>query len=84
MRQFVDTHVSDFSGFHYRQRLLSELYCIVRTVAVSNGSVCVEGAEPVLCSSQTSPLAEIYTEELRLTTDLISRYPGHEAIWYHR
>ena len=29
-------------------------------------------------------LRKLFDDELHLTSDLILRYPSHEAIWYHR
>ncbi|XP_013395480.1 protein prenyltransferase alpha subunit repeat-containing protein 1-A [Lingula anatina] len=55
-RSYVSMHVSDHSGFHYRQFLLSN-------------------------AEQTSSILQ---QELDFISELISVYPGHEALWYHR
>lgn len=57
---FVWRHVSDHSGFHYRQFLLHLLSFYEEDVLVH------------------------LKNELHLTKDLISSYPAHEAVWYHR
>ena len=59
---FVCSHVSDHSGFHYRQQLLW------------------------LLQKQLSreDYHEFVTHEGDMTLDLIDRYSGHEALWYHR
>ncbi|CDQ90851.1 unnamed protein product [Oncorhynchus mykiss] len=85
MRQWVSMHVSDHSGFHYRQFLLKAL---VRELSQSlphkanphhqaNG----EATAAAPCPSPPSPedLASV-----ELCTDLIKSFPGHETLWCHR
>ncbi|KAM8793167.1 protein prenyltransferase alpha subunit repeat-containing protein 1 [Eudromia elegans] len=95
---WVSTHVSDHSGFHYRQFLLKSL--MGRTVPDSNIQVqkqMVDEQNPVLQKKEESEVAEAacaeeqhvdlphhLKEELELCTDLIDTYPGHETLWCHR
>ncbi|XP_064608015.1 protein prenyltransferase alpha subunit repeat-containing protein 1-like [Liolophura sinensis] len=65
---WVSSHVSDHSGFHYRQFLLSQL-CVEKARVQTELTVCVR---------------DLVTEEMKFVTDLITFYPGHEALWYHR
>ncbi len=67
MHQFVTNHVSDHSGFHYRQFLLD---CL---------ALC-----PSTHADDVNGYVSTLNGELKLTEDLSSSYPGHEAIWYHR
>ncbi|XP_070541873.1 protein prenyltransferase alpha subunit repeat-containing protein 1-like [Ptychodera flava] len=67
-RTLVSMHVSDHSGFHYRQFLIKEL-------AKSSNS------QDDLSSTK---LEEVLESEIKLAAELIESYPGHEAIWYHR
>lgn len=58
---WVSLHVSDHSGFHYRQNLLTRLK-----------------------TAEHKDYNQLMQNELLLCSDLITRYPGHEAIWSHR
>uniref|UniRef100_A0A8C5WP35 Protein prenyltransferase alpha subunit repeat containing 1 n=1 Tax=Laticauda laticaudata TaxID=8630 RepID=A0A8C5WP35_LATLA len=97
-KHWVSIHVSDHSGFHYRQFLLKSL--IVRTGTDSiiklfdpptnQQTSCFpkdeadEGAE-AFCMEKQLPDHSLYLkEEIELCTDLINTYPGHETLWYHR
>ncbi|KGL73550.1 Protein prenyltransferase alpha subunit repeat-containing protein 1, partial [Tinamus guttatus] len=94
---WVSTHVSDHSGFHYRQFLLKSL--IGRTVPDNNIQVQKqmvneqnsvlqkeeesEVAEAAYAEEQSVDLPHHLKEELELCTDLIDAYPGHETLWCH-
>ncbi|NXD16153.1 PTAR1 protein, partial [Nothocercus nigrocapillus] len=94
---WVSTHVSDHSGFHYRQFLLNSL--IGRTMPDNNTQVqiqMVNEQNPVLQKEEEGEVAEAacaeelsidlpyyLKEELELCTDLIDAYPGHETLWCH-
>ncbi|XP_019466045.2 protein prenyltransferase alpha subunit repeat-containing protein 1 [Meleagris gallopavo] len=97
-KYWVSMHVSDHSGFHYRQFLLKSL--IGRTVNDNNTLVqnqmgneqnsslqteeeC-EGAEAVCVEEQSVDISHYLEEELDFCTDLIDTYPGHETLWCHR
>uniref|UniRef100_A0A8V0YQ80 Protein prenyltransferase alpha subunit repeat containing 1 n=1 Tax=Gallus gallus TaxID=9031 RepID=A0A8V0YQ80_CHICK len=97
-KYWVSMHVSDHSGFHYRQFLLKSL--IGRTVNDDNTLVqnqmgneqnsslqteeeC-EGAEAVCVEEQSVDIPRYLEEELDFCTDLIDTYPGHETLWCHR
>lgn len=91
-------HVSDHSGFHYRQFLLKSL--TGRTVNDDNTLVQnqmgneqnsslqteekYEGAEAVCVEEQSVDISHYLEEELDFCTDLIDTYPGHETLWCHR
>ncbi|XP_009958741.1 PREDICTED: protein prenyltransferase alpha subunit repeat-containing protein 1, partial [Leptosomus discolor] len=97
-KYWVSMHVSDHSGFHYRQFLLKSL--IGRTVTdnnvlVQNQTVNEQnpslqkeeesaGAEAACAEEQSVDLPCCLEEELELCTELISAYPGHETLWCHR
>ena len=68
MRQFVAVHVSDHSGFHYRQFLFNCMAAIRREYDVN------------INDWHRMHLQD----ELQLTDELNDSYPGHEAVWYHR
>ncbi|ESP05302.1 hypothetical protein LOTGIDRAFT_102637 [Lottia gigantea] len=61
-------HVSDHSGFHYRQFLLTSLMNQSKT----------------LLHKYHIDINDIITQEFDKTCDLIACFPGHEALWYHR
>ncbi|XP_030910199.1 protein prenyltransferase alpha subunit repeat-containing protein 1 isoform X2 [Melopsittacus undulatus] len=96
-KYWVSMHVSDHSGFHYRQFLLNSL--IGRTVTdnnlllqnpmvnVQNPSLLKEesaGAAAACAEEQSVDLPSHLEEELELCTELIDTYPGHETLWCHR
>ncbi|XP_021236281.1 protein prenyltransferase alpha subunit repeat-containing protein 1 isoform X5 [Numida meleagris] len=97
-KYWVSMHVSDHSGFHYRQFLLKSL--IGRTWNDDNTLVqnqmgneqnsslqteeeC-EGAEAVCVEEHSVDIPCYLEEELDFCTDLIDTYPGHETLWCHR
>ncbi|KFZ56636.1 Protein prenyltransferase alpha subunit repeat-containing protein 1, partial [Podiceps cristatus] len=97
-KYWVSMHVSDHSGFHYRQFLLKSL--IGRTMADNNllvqnqmvneqnSSLQKEeeesaGAEAACAEEQSVDLPCRLEEELELCTELIDTYPGHETLWCH-
>ncbi|CAL1538352.1 unnamed protein product, partial [Lymnaea stagnalis] len=65
---WTSTHISDHSGFHYRQFLLKELHA----------------RQGRLLSSYSVNSTELFMSEMAFVCDLIQSYPGHEALWYHR
>ncbi|XP_064032867.1 protein prenyltransferase alpha subunit repeat-containing protein 1 isoform X2 [Pogoniulus pusillus] len=92
-KYWVSMHVSDHSGFHYRQFLLKSL--IGRTVTDNNTLVQNQmvneqkdegnaGAEAAFTEEQSVDLPHHLEEELELCTELIDSYPGHETLWCHR
>ncbi|CAL1615565.1 unnamed protein product [Knipowitschia caucasica] len=82
-RPWVSMHVSDHSGFHYRQfliqQLLTELAPPLALMKVS-GSPAGHGVE----TEDLATLLQLLQEEMELSTDLIQTFPGHEALWCHR
>ncbi|XP_059177132.1 protein prenyltransferase alpha subunit repeat-containing protein 1-like [Physella acuta] len=66
--KWTSTHISDHSGFHYRQFLLTEIHA--RNDRFSS------------LHSQNS--TDLFVKEMVFVRDLIDTYPGHEALWYHR
>lgn len=82
-KQWVSTHVSDHSGFHYRQFLLKCLLAKAQTDS-DNSAVSVS---PCLPREEEGPRLDVpilIEEEMELSRDLIESYPGHEALWCHR
>ncbi|KAK2513860.1 protein prenyltransferase alpha subunit repeat-containing protein 1 [Columba livia] len=97
-KYWVSMHVSDHSGFHYRQFLFKSL--IGRTVTDNNVQLQNQmvneqspslqkgeesaGAEAACAEEQSVDLPRRLEEELELCTELIDTYPGHETLWCHR
>ncbi|NXV08875.1 PTAR1 protein, partial [Cettia cetti] len=96
-KYWVSTHVSDHSGFHYRQFLLNSL--IHRTVTDNNILVQNQmvneqnpslqkeeesaGTEAAYAEEQTVDLPHCLDKEMELCSELIDNYPGHETLWCH-
>ncbi|KFO60391.1 Protein prenyltransferase alpha subunit repeat-containing protein 1, partial [Corvus brachyrhynchos] len=96
-KYWVSMHVSDHSGFHYRQFLLNSL--IRRTVTDNNILVQNQmvneqnpslqkgeesaGTEAACAEEQSVDLPCRLDEEMELCTELIDNYPGHETLWCH-
>ncbi|NWU85467.1 PTAR1 protein, partial [Onychorhynchus coronatus] len=91
-KYWVSMHVSDHSGFHYRQFLLNSL--MGRTVTDSNVLVNEQtpnlqkeeesaGTEAACAEEQSVDLPRHLEEEMELCTELIDNYPGHETLWCH-
>ncbi|NXQ47620.1 PTAR1 protein, partial [Catharus fuscescens] len=96
-KYWVSMHVSDHSGFHYRQFLLNSL--IHRTVTDNNILVQNQmvneqnpslqkeeesaGTEAVCAEEQSVDLPRRLDEEMELCSELIDNYPGHETLWCH-
>ncbi|NXI85271.1 PTAR1 protein, partial [Rhipidura dahli] len=96
-KYWVSVHVSDHSGFHYRQFLLNSL--IRRTVTdnniVAQNQMVNEqnrslqkreesaGTEAACAEEQSVDLPRCLDEEMELCTELIDNYPGHETLWCH-
>ncbi|XP_036593852.1 protein prenyltransferase alpha subunit repeat-containing protein 1 [Trichosurus vulpecula] len=95
-KHWASMHVSDHSGFHYRQFLLKSL--ISQTVtdsATLEQSPLVSEQIPDLPKDDDEDdtsgehhravdLSRLLEEEVELCTDLIDNYPGHETLWCHR
>lgn len=65
---WTSQHISDHSGFHYRQFLLSELHS--------------RHCQLAMMYQQNS--TQLFIFELSVICELIQSFPGHEALWYHR
>ncbi|KAM7077610.1 protein prenyltransferase alpha subunit repeat-containing protein 1 isoform 2-T2 [Ciconia maguari] len=97
-KYWVSMHVSDHSGFHYRQFLLKSLIgrtvtdnnVLVRNQMVNEQNPSLQkeeesaGAEAACAEEQSVDLPCRLEEELELCTELIDTYPGHETLWCHR
>uniref|UniRef100_A0A8D0DQ70 Protein prenyltransferase alpha subunit repeat containing 1 n=1 Tax=Salvator merianae TaxID=96440 RepID=A0A8D0DQ70_SALMN len=97
-KHWVSMHVSDHSGFHYRQFLLKSLFG--RTGTDCSGQMNNQPAGQQVTSlpkeenseeAETGSMDEHQTdrslllkEEVEFCTDLINSYPGHETLWCHR
>lgn len=93
-KHWASMHVSDHSGFHYRQFLLKSLI----NQTVKDSSVLEQNplrSEPALllpkdeeaAASAEEPrinIPHLLEEEVEFSTDLIDSYPGHETLWCHR
>lgn len=90
-------HVSDHSGFHYRQFLLKSLIDGTETeCTVEMHNSPANQQAPRLLKDEENDEAEatcveeqpdfplLLNEEVELCTDLINTYPGHETLWCHR
>lgn len=82
-------HVSDHSGFHYRQFLLKSLISqtAMDTSALQQNSLKDEPKDEEAAASTEEPrvdLTQLLEEEVEFCTDLIDSYPGHETLWCHR
>ncbi|XP_034955859.1 protein prenyltransferase alpha subunit repeat-containing protein 1 isoform X2 [Zootoca vivipara] len=95
-KHWVAMHVSDHSGFHYRQFLLKSL--IGGTETECTGEVHNSAANQqtprllkdeekdeaeATCVEEQPDLPLLLNEEVELCTDLINTYPGHETLWCH-
>ncbi|CAG8507187.1 168_t:CDS:2 [Dentiscutata erythropus] len=89
MEKWVRTNVSDHSGFHHRQLCLikkSQFYnsTIANFLGISRDNLLNQLPVPEnLSSTKTDHITLLWFNEIRLTRDLILRYPGHETLWYH-
>ncbi|XP_058928718.1 protein prenyltransferase alpha subunit repeat-containing protein 1 isoform X2 [Kogia breviceps] len=93
-KHWASMHVSDHSGFHYRQFLLKSLV----SQTVTDGSILEQNTlrsepavvlpkdEEAVASAEESRinLPHLLEEEVEFSTDLIDSYPGHETLWCHR
>ncbi|XP_076339423.1 protein prenyltransferase alpha subunit repeat-containing protein tempura isoform X2 [Tachypleus tridentatus] len=87
---WVCCHVSDHSGFHYRQFLIGHL-CRHLLLVEGIGHSSVKSSPKLLfseikgggCSSHPL-ICQLLGTEMKLVSNLIQRYPGHETLWYHR
>ncbi|XP_044513300.1 protein prenyltransferase alpha subunit repeat-containing protein 1 isoform X4 [Gracilinanus agilis] len=94
-KHWASMHVSDHSGFHYRQFLLKSLISQTvtdSTVLEQNPLVSEHISDlPKDDDEDTSAehhrvvdLSHLLEEEVEFSTDLIDNYPGHETLWCHR
>ncbi|KAM4808556.1 protein prenyltransferase alpha subunit repeat-containing protein 1 [Rhinophrynus dorsalis] len=91
-KHWVSMHVSDHSGFHYRQFLLKSL--LARTLKDAESGVAnlfaneqnvgLPREEEGSWEPSTLDLPHLLEEEMELNRDLIESYPGHETLWCHR
>ncbi|RXN22680.1 prenyltransferase alpha subunit repeat-containing 1 [Labeo rohita] len=88
-RLWVSMHVSDHSGFHYRQHLLKALARELSQVGETelhptqqpNGESTAGASDD---NHHNDVIPPLFHEEMELCTDLIESYPGHETLWCHR
>ncbi|XP_016428843.1 protein prenyltransferase alpha subunit repeat-containing protein 1 isoform X1 [Sinocyclocheilus rhinocerous] len=88
-RLWVSMHVSDHSGFHYRQHLLKALARELSQVGETelhptkqpNGESTAGVSDD---NHHNDVIPQLFHEEMELCTDLIESYPGHETLWCHR
>ncbi|NXO26043.1 PTAR1 protein, partial [Cisticola juncidis] len=96
-KYWVSMHVSDHSGFHYRQFLLNSLIrrtvtdnsILVRNQMVNEQNPSLQkeeeiaGTEAACAEEQSMDLPRCLDEEMELCSELIDNYPGHETLWCH-
>ncbi|NWW15946.1 PTAR1 protein, partial [Falcunculus frontatus] len=96
-KYWVSMHVSDHSGFHYRQFLLNSLIrktvtdnnILVQNQMVNEQNPSLQkggesaGTEAACAEEQSVDLPRRLDEEMELCTELIDNYPGHETLWCH-
>ncbi|NWU26086.1 PTAR1 protein, partial [Dyaphorophyia castanea] len=96
-KYWVSMHVSDHSGFHYRQFLLNSLIrrpvtdnnVLVQNQMVNEQNPSLQkgeesaGTEAACAEEQSVDLPRRLDEEMELCTELIDNYPGHETLWCH-
>jgi hypothetical protein len=92
---WVSTHVSDHSGMQYRQFLLDCLLELKHSVSDDIVDTARHSIQKLLSCSHSEDSIDttqsalikslgLVAAELILNTDLILRFAGHEALWYHR
>lgn len=88
-KHWASMHVSDHSGFHYRQFLLKSLISqtTIDSAVPQHNSLKSEPKDEAAAASSEEPsvnLPQLLEEEVEFCTDLIDSYPGHETLWCHR
>eukprot|EP00058_Branchiostoma_floridae_P001218 XP_002586706.1 hypothetical protein BRAFLDRAFT_217651 [Branchiostoma floridae] len=96
-RHWISRHISDHSGLQYRQFLITQLgthfRSVVDSLSTSNGhhfgntkTLRLHTCDLVSRSADAlqDEFLPLLTAEFELLTDLITAFPGHEALWYHR
>ncbi|XP_067134275.1 protein prenyltransferase alpha subunit repeat-containing protein 1 [Centruroides vittatus] len=89
---WVCNHISDHSGFHYRQFLITtclketgnhQSSSLSKSQESTSENVQDKGSDKhgLVVTNETWLLLQ---QELVLNSDLIISYPGHEALWCHR
>ncbi|XP_043920297.1 protein prenyltransferase alpha subunit repeat-containing protein 1 [Protopterus annectens] len=90
---WVSMHISDHSGFHYRQFLLKSLLAarslpnnaLTTLSLLHSEQICsLPKGEKDFQERQKTDMSHLCVKELALCTDLIETYTGHEALWCHR
>ncbi|KAE8633058.1 hypothetical protein XENTR_v10001762 [Xenopus tropicalis] len=90
-KHWVSMHVSDHSGFHYRQFLLKSLLSKtlkdsdnVTELLVNEENLCLPREEEANWNQICFDLPFLLEEEMELNRELVDSYPGHETLWCHR
>lgn len=96
--KWIERHVSEYSGFHYRQKLLSFLLSYVQRSSFDSENIkliifrvdevtdsFLHNVKNLELTIQSIPLTlKLLIHELSMNTDLIQCFIGHEALWCHR
>ncbi|NWR76252.1 PTAR1 protein, partial [Centropus unirufus] len=96
-KYWVSMHVSDHSGFHYRQFLLKSLIgrtvtennVLLQNLMVNRQNFGIQKEEQsadagaTCAEEQKIDVPRCLEDELELCTELIDIYPGHETLWCH-
>eukprot|EP00299_Pterocystis_sp_00344_P017563 c8799_g1_i1.p1 GENE.c8799_g1_i1~~c8799_g1_i1.p1 ORF type:complete len:445 (-),score=125.30 c8799_g1_i1:31-1284(-) len=87
--EWLNLHVSDHAGLHNRQIVLDTIAqrlptgtCHALSISQFLISGTTIGSANTIAPPQTR--LELWTHEFDVNTDLVLRYPGHEALWCHR
>ncbi|XP_038078251.1 protein prenyltransferase alpha subunit repeat-containing protein 1-like [Patiria miniata] len=83
-KPWVSAHISDHSGFHYRQFLLGALTGLPQPTRPPSPGSGVGSRVGSRVGSDAGWPGGLVLEELQLILELVTSYPGHEAVWYHR
>ncbi|CAB4394290.1 unnamed protein product [Rhizophagus irregularis] len=95
MKIWVQTNISDYSGFQHLQRCLirigqyydnsfSDFYGISRRDILNKININTQLQNRDLKkNSRSDSIVSLWYKEIQFTKDLILRYPGHESLWYH-
>lgn len=79
---WIKTHVSEHTGFHYRQHVIDSLKGH-KLKEIDEYSKLVLNCDSG-CTAQHQILYLLIYELHKVLPDLHHHFPGHESIWYHR
>ncbi|NP_001090356.1 protein prenyltransferase alpha subunit repeat-containing protein 1-A [Xenopus laevis] len=93
-KHWVSMHVSDHSGFHYRQFLLKSLLSktlkdfdnvgAITDLIANEENLCLPRDGEANWNQICFDLPYLLEEEMDLNRELVDSFPGHETLWCHR